>query len=111
MLQLLRFIEKFGTGVLRINNAYNNSIKKPDYKVFENSISIVLPVLVSKTLLNDNEMLVLSIMKNNLKLSRAQISKVTGLNKDKTIRVLNSLIEKNLVDKSGVSRNTKYYLL
>ena len=107
----LRYIEKFGTGVLRINNAYDNSILKPEFKVFDNSISIVLPLTISKELLSTEELSILNILKNNIKLSRAQISKTIGLSKDKTIRILNSLIEKKMIQKSGVGRNTKYYIL
>lgn len=107
----LRYIEKFGTGVLRINNAYNNSIIKPNFKVFENSISIVLPVNISTDLLSQDEISILNIMQKNLKLSRTQISKATGFSKDKIIKLLNTLIDKNIIEKSGIGRNTKYYLL
>ena len=34
----LKYIEKFGTGIMRINYAYKDAIEKPKYKVFSNSI-------------------------------------------------------------------------
>ena len=42
----LRYIEKFGTGIKRINKSYIDSITKPKYKVYDNSICIELPTLL-----------------------------------------------------------------
>ena len=39
----LRYIERFGTGILRICHAYEKSYRKPEFYVFENSIKIMLP--------------------------------------------------------------------
>ena len=50
------------------------------------------------------------ILKKNLKLSRTQIEDETQFTKYKTIRILNSLIEKSVVQKTGTARNIKYIL-
>lgn len=47
----------------------------------------------------------------NIKISRIDIERKTKFNRDKSIRVLNMLIEKNIIAKSGSGRATKYYLL
>ena len=44
----LKLIEKFGTGILRIRYLYNNLIYKPEFLVYENSITIVPPSLFIK---------------------------------------------------------------
>ena len=41
-------IEKFGTGVLRINEEYSDSIVKPSYKITENFITVTLPTVEIK---------------------------------------------------------------
>lgn len=107
----LRYIEKFGTGILRINNAYKDSSIKPEYKVFENSITIVLPIISKNDALSEDEKMVITALKGNIKLSRIEIERETKFNRDKSIRVLNMLIEKNIIAKSGAGRATKYCLL
>lgn len=107
----LRYIEKFGTGILRINNAYNDSLIKPEYKVFENSITIVLPIISKIDALTEDEKMIIVALEGNIKISRIDIERKTKFNRDKSIRVLNMLIEKNIIAKSGSGRATKYYLL
>ncbi len=107
----IRYIEKFGTGISRIKNAYTESLIKPEFKFFENSISVVLPLL--KTTLNDldeDEAKVLDILKGK-NLTRVQIEQMTKYSKDKSIRVLNKLIEKNIITKTGQGRGTRYQML
>lgn len=107
----LRYIEKFGTGILRINNAYNDSLIKPEYKVFENSITIVLPIISKIDALSEDEKMIIVALEGNIKISRIDIERKTKFSRDKSIRVLNMLIEKNIITKSGSGRATKYYLL
>lgn len=40
-----------------------------------------------------------------------EIEKLTSLGKDKSIRVLNSLIEKRMIEKLGAGRGVKYKCL
>ena len=100
----------FGFGIKRINASYKDFQNKPEFKIYENSITVVLPIESSFTYISEDEKAVVSILKNNLKLSRTQIEAKTQFSKYKTIRTLNSLIEKNIVQKTGTARNTKYIL-
>lgn len=107
----IRYIEKFGTGISRIKNAYEDSFIKPEFKFFENSISVVLPLL--KTTLNDldsDEAKILDVLKGK-SLTRIQIEQMTKFSKDKSIRILNKLIEKNLILKKGQGRGTRYQMV
>lgn len=106
----LRYIEKFGTGILRINHAYSNSLIKPIFKVYENSISITLPVISILDSLSDDEMKIINSLKGNFILSRTEIEKQTKFNKAKTVRLLNALVERRIITKSGNARSTKYHL-
>jgi len=45
----LHMIEKFGTGIRRINEAYQGSMTKPTFNITENAICIILPVLQEKS--------------------------------------------------------------
>lgn len=104
----LKIIEKFGTGIMRINYAYEDALCKPDYQVFENSIKVVLPVIEKKPNLTIEEKSIIDVLKREDVLTRKQIEKQTSLGKDKSIRVLNSLIEKKMVEKFGAGRGVKY---
>ncbi len=107
----IRYIEKFGTGISRIKNAYSESLLKPEFKFFENSISVVLP-LVKITLndLDEDEAIILDVLKGK-NLTRIHIEQMTKFSKDKSIRLLNKLIEKNIIMKNGQGRGTRYQML
>lgn len=90
---------------------YIDALIKPEYKVFENSITIVLPVISSNNVLSEDERMVIQSLQGNLKISRIEIEHQTNFSRDKSIRVLNMLLEKNIIAKRGSGRATKYYLL
>ena len=98
----LNIIEKFGTGIARIRKEYNNSIAKPDFHVSDNRINIFLPVTdMSNINLSKEEILVFNLIKKESELARSEIDYKTGFEKSKTIRLLNNLIEKNIIRKEG----------
>lgn len=104
----LRYIEKFGTGIRRINYSYESSIVKPEYQVYENSITIILPLFdEEKEVLSADEKAIFDLL-NGRSLSRAEIQTQSRMNKDKVIRILNNLIEKNTIQRIGTGRGTKY---
>lgn len=107
----LSIIEKFGTGIARIRKAYSHSISKPDFNVSENRIKIFLPV-ADKTKLNlsKDELLIFKLLKDEVELPRSEIDYKTGYDKSKTIRILNKLIDKNIVRKEGNGVSVTYKL-
>ena len=106
----LNYIEKFGTGIKRINDAYRNSLLKPTYRLTDHVISITLPSVNGVLKLNENETTLLKHLSGGKLLSRVQLEELSGLSKTQTIRALNSLIEKEYVVSSGTGRNSKYSL-
>jgi ATP-dependent DNA helicase RecG len=107
----LDIIEKFGTGIARINEEYTHSIAKPGFAVSENNIRIVLPVTqVDQLDLSQDELLVYSLFKEETELSRGEIDLKTGFDKSKTLRILSSLIDKNIIQKLGSGAGVTYKL-
>lgn len=107
----LDIIEKFGTGIMRINEEYIDSIAKPSYEVSENYIRITLPIIDIKGLnLSEDENIILNIFKEELELSRIEVDNKSGFNKTKSLRVLNSLIDKNIIEKLGNGPSITYRL-
>lgn len=105
----LKIIEKFGTGIKRINHEYTDSILKPSYNIAANSIGINLPVVKFSELdLSIDEVDVYNLLKDEIELSRVEIDKRTGFNKSKTLRILNSLADKSIIIKLGEGPGTTY---
>lgn len=104
----LKYIEKFGTGILRINYAYEESVKKPTYKVFDNSIMITLPVFETKGKLTKTEQQLVQLLEENDEMSRKQIETEMQLGKATVIRLLNNLVKRNIICKKGAGRAVKY---
>lgn len=107
----LNIIEKFGTGIARINEEYLHSMTKPLFDVSENRIRIVLPVIkIDKLDLPEDEGIVYGVLKEAGELTRKAIDLKTGFDKTKTIRVLNKLITRQLITKEGSGRSVTYKL-
>lgn len=106
----LRFIEMFGTGIARIKQAYIASSRKPEFAIREQSIMVTLPVVIQapEATLSEMEQAILHVLDNGARLSRAEISSSAEMSKDRTIRVLNSLVDKGFIHKEGIGRSTRY---
>ena len=105
----LNIIEKFGTGIERIRTEYENNILKPEFEINKNTIIFKLPI-VKRELdnLNIEELEIYKILKSEKKLTRLGLEAITKFNKSKIIRIINSLISKNVIDKTGKGRSIAY---
>lgn len=105
-----KYIEKFGTGILRIKDLYKELNVKPDFKVYENSISVILPSINMKLSLTEDEKKIMDYLNEGYRASSKDLSNVTGFNKDKVLRTIKRLKEKDYIKISGVGKATKYYV-
>ena len=103
----LQMIEKFGTGIRRINESYKGSYIKPRFVVTDNSIRISLPVVQSNSELTADENKVFSLLKGKL-LSSSAVADATGFGKSKTVIILNKLVNAGYARILGNGRGTKY---
>ena len=107
----LNIIEKFGTGIMRINKEYIDSISKPSYNITQNNIKIILPVMdIDRLDLSEEEIMIYKILKDEMECSRAELDKKSGFNKSKALRIINNLIDKNIIQKMGSGPGTTYKL-
>ena len=104
----LKYVEMFGTGIRRINESYKDYAVKPAFEIFENSIKITLPIIITRLFLTTDEKIVMDILEKGAILSSSEILKMTELKKDKLNRLLKKLIQKNYIDVLGNGRGTKY---
>lgn len=103
----LHLIEKFGTGIRRINESYVGSRIKPTFETTEHSIRITLPVMHALLDLTEDENRIYDLLKNRL-LSSSAITKETGFGRSKVVAILNQLGKKSYIQITGNGRGTKY---
>jgi ATP-dependent DNA helicase RecG len=100
-------VEKFGTGVMRIRDAYEDAPTGPAFSVRAGSVAVTLPVVQEVDLTGAEEAVWNAIAKGR-RMTRSEISGAAGFSKDKTIRILNTLVARGLVERLGEGPGTRY---
>lgn len=103
----LNYIEMFGTGIRRILDSYSHFKIKPSFRITDNTITVSLPTTKALDVSSD-ERKILDSLSPQMNLASSEIVQLTGFSKDKVIRLLNQLIEKEYVKVIGRGRGTKY---
>ena len=103
----LRLIERFGTGVLRIRDAYRGCERQPKFEVYENSVCVTLPVASEETGLSEDERRVYrELVGRSLQMS--EITARTGFGRTKAQAIARVLVDKGYASISGTGRGTRY---
>jgi ATP-dependent DNA helicase RecG len=127
----LNIIEKLATGIRRIKEHYVDNVQKPVFDVKQNSIRIILPKnqrsdldnsekmsnqvnerevhVYTKNLLQ-NENLIIEYIFENGSITRHEAESLLFVKKTQTVKILNLLIEKNLITKVSKGKNIRYLL-
>lgn len=103
----LNIIESFGTGIRRIKRAYENSSKKPVFKIYANSLEVTLPVISGIEELSEDQRMVYHTLEHTVRQS-SEIAELTGFGKNKVLEILKVLTDSGFVKKTGNGRGTKY---
>ena len=106
----LGFVEIFGTGITRIKQLYEDSIRKPDFEVTENTIKIILPVFEENLNLTEDERAVYNILSRTLLKPIGEIAPYLPFGKSKTTQLLKKLCQKGVIVVEGKGRGTKYII-
>lgn len=107
----LRLIESYGTGIQRILESYQDQVSKPIFKIAAASFVVVLPKRDSFDGSLSDEDVVINLVKDKSFITRNDIQIVLNCSKFKAINILNMLMERNIIRKSGTGRNTKYTIV
>ena len=108
VLYRLGFVEIFGTGIMRIRQLYEKSLRKPEFEVSENAIQIVLPVWESNLDLTEDEKMIYGILSKNRLKSMGEIAPYVSFGRSKTTKLLKEMEEKGIITVEGKGRSTKY---
>ncbi|HIY83397.1 ATP-binding protein [Rubneribacter sp.] len=106
----LGYIEKMGTGILRIRSLYEPTGAAPEFNVGKGSVQVILPV-PSRASITLEQKAILSAMPKGVALPRAEIERLAHTGRDVTLRLLSELERMNLVRKEGRGRSTRYVKL
>lgn len=111
----LRLIEAYGTGMPKIMECYRGYEALPEIELSDNAFKITLPNVNFKSsrtpevaALPEAEARVLKHMAGRGAVSRKEIESALGLSQSSAIRVLNSLVKRRLIQKTGRGKNTAY---
>ena len=113
-----KIVEKMGTGVRRIKYAYKEYEEDPEFKLYENSIQVILPrisiqdshkksEIKRQPLAAEGEKL-LNYIKASEGIKRSEVEKFMNVGKTKATNLLNELVNKKYLIKVGVGKNTVY---
>jgi ATP-dependent DNA helicase RecG len=109
----LQFIEAYGTGILKIFEAYKTSLAQPKIEVTPNVFKMTLPNLNAVPLIDISltpEENVLGFVLENGSISRKQTEHLLGLSQTAAGVVLRKLVEEGKLVREGHSRNVRYFI-
>ena len=112
----LELIEAYGTGILKIMEAYAGTGKEPKIETSDNAFKIILPNLnvqqpnVTPTENSMAEDAVIALTKEQGAFTRKDMDKALGMSQTTCGRLLKQMIGKGQIVKEGRSRNTYYRL-
>lgn len=106
----LGIVEIFGTGILRINHAYENSIRKPIYNVSANSIQIILPLYDANFTIEDNQSVIYKVLSKYENMSISDILPHVPFGRSKTKELLKKMENEGIVKVVGKGKATKYHI-
>ena len=106
----LGLVEIFGTGITRIKQLYEESLKQPDFEVSENAIKVVLPVFEENLNLTEDERTIYKILSKTMLKSMSEIAPYVAFGKSKTAQLLKEMEKKGVVKIKGRGRGTKYVI-
>lgn len=103
----LHIVEILGTGITRIRESYRDSIVKPAFEVYENSIKVILPVSDAFELTRD-EAEVYKELGITASKSIGEITERVSFGRSKVAAILKRLADKHYIIIQGNGRGTKY---
>jgi ATP-dependent DNA helicase RecG len=108
----LQLIEAYGTGILKIFEAYKTSLAQPKIEVTPNVFKMILPNLNATPTFNKaqtKEENVMLFVGENGSINRKQAENLLGVSQTATGKILRKLVEQDELTREGNSRNVRYF--
>jgi ATP-dependent DNA helicase RecG len=111
----LKWIEAYGTGILKIKEAYENVNVKPLIEITDNAFKITLPVIsdidvdiTHEVKFNSSETKILNMFVNNEEIKRLNIEEELKISQPMAVKLLKSLLDKDAIIRIGTGKNIVY---
>ncbi len=111
----LKWIEAYGTGILKIKETYEEYDLKPCIEITDNAFKITLPAIKMtpkkkkiKHSYNANEKKVLEMFINHNTIKRSAVQEMLNISQPMAIKILKSLRDKNAIIRIGSGKNVMY---
>ncbi len=107
----LNLIESYGTGIQRIVESYKSQSIQPSFNPANASFAVILPKIIKELEyeISDKDKVVVLFRKKD-KIIRKDIETYLDCSKSNALKILNSLIEDELIVKSGDAKAVYYKL-
>ena len=109
----LQLIEAYGTGIMKIFEAYKTSLAQPKIEVTPNVFKMILPNLNSVPTANTArtpEEIIIRYVKDNGSTNRKQAENILALSQTAAGKILRKLVELGELTREGHSRNVRYFV-
>ena len=116
----LELIEAYGTGILKIMEAYSGTGKEPQIETSDNAFKIILPNLNAHADQDDPgarqnggspEEAVIALAKKQNSFTRKDVEEELGISQSTCGRMLKQMAQRGQIIQEGKGRNTHYLLL
>lgn len=111
----LKWIEAYGTGILKINEAYKESSHHPMIEITDNAFKVTLPSMIlsesidiSEVSFNANETKIIEMFNKHGQIKRVDVQEKLEISQAMAVKLLKSLIEKGAVTRIGSGKNVVY---
>ncbi len=120
----LDLIEAYGTGLLKIKNAYRKSASKPELLVTQNAFKIILPKMIRKNEKKDEKkveashrgrkrssrmiMGILSLREKQSEITRKDVEAALQVSSATAARYLREMVQEGKLHRMGKGRETRY---
>lgn len=113
----LKWIEAYGTGVLRIKESYEGLDAEPAFEITDNAFKITLPAIKlnrsdrkAEPEHNGSEIKILALLEKQTTIQRKDIEQEIGVSQPMAVKLLKRLLDKNAIVKMGSGKNVRYRL-
>lgn len=109
----IKWIEAYGTGIIKINEAYEQYDVKPKIEITDNAFKVTLPAIkMSKKAehkeLNLSEKRIIDLLHEAQTIKRLEVQEALGISQPMAVKLLKGLLNKGLIEKIGSGKNIVY---
>ncbi len=111
----LKWIEAYGTGILKIKEAYNAFDVEPIFEITDNAFKVTLPAIAihsqgknSDAKYSEHELKIIEMLKTGRAVKRKEVEQELKISQSMAVKILKGMLEKNIVKKIGTGKNVQY---